>query len=127
MKKCLIMLALVVIVILPLAGCLGEIKTYNDSGQTIDIGVNQEFIIVLGSIPSTGYGWYEDYEKTMLELVDKTYQPGDQAKKDTVGAGGVSFFRFKALEMGTVKINMTYKRAWEEGIIDQKIFTINIH
>lgn len=56
----------------------------------------------------------------------KKYEPGEQAKAGVVGAGGVDFFRFKALKKGEARITMTYKRAWQEGVVDQKVFTVNV-
>jgi inhibitor of cysteine peptidase len=123
-KRLLILMAVLGICLV--AGCVGEIKTYTDPGQTIDIGVNQEFVIALGSNPTTGYSWQESYDNTILELVEKTYKPGEEAKQGLVGAGGVEYFRFKALETGKTEITLVYKRPWEEEILDQKVFTINI-
>jgi len=108
------------------AGCVGEVKTYTDSGQAISIGVNQEFIIALGSNPTTGYGWQESYDEAVLELVEKTYKPGEKAEQGVVGAGGVEFFRFKALKAGKTEITLVYKRPWEEKAVDQKVFTVTI-
>jgi len=70
---------------------VGEVKTYTDSGQAINIGVNQEFVIALGSNPTTGYGWQESYDETMLRLVEKKYKPGEEAEEGAVGAGGVEY------------------------------------
>ncbi len=126
MKKFLILVAVVVISLV--AGCIGEVKTYTDSGQTIDIGVNQEFVIALGSNPTTGYGWQESHDKNMLELMEKTYKPGEEAKQGLVGAGGVEYFRFKPLKTGTTEITLVYRRPWEEPTPQDvtKVFTVNI-
>jgi len=126
-KRLLILVAVMAICIL--AGCVGEVKTYTDSGQTINIGVNQEFVIALGSNPTTGYGWQESHGETMLELVEKTYEPGKEAKEGMVGAGGVEYFRFKALEIGEAEITMVYKRPWEEPTPQDitKVFTVTIN
>ena len=123
MKRFLILVAAVAICLL--AGCVGEIKTYTDSGRTIDIGVNQEFVIALGSNPTTGYSWQESYDETILGLVEKTYKPGEEAKQGKVGAGGVEYFRFKALKTGKTEVTLVYKRPWEEEILDQKVFIVN--
>ena len=53
MKRVLLLVALAAIFLA--AGCVGEVRTYSDSGQTISIGVNHEFVIALGSNPTTGY------------------------------------------------------------------------
>ena len=128
MRKLLILdtvaLLAAVLIICLVAGCVG-VKTYTDSGQTINIGVGQEFVIALGSNPTTGYGWQESYDETMLELVEKTYE--EQAEEEgAVGAGGIEYFRFHALEAGETEITLVYKRAWEEEFLAQKVFTVNI-
>ena len=128
MKKFLILVTVLVIATSLVAGCV-EVKTYIDSGQTIDIGVNQEFIIALGSNPTTGYGWQETYDETMLEMVgEKTYKPGEEAEEGVVGAGGVEYFRFKALKAGETEITLVYKRPQDASTPQHvtKVFTVNI-
>ncbi len=126
MKRFLILVTVAVIVTSLVTGCVGEAKTYIDSGQAIDIGVNQEFVIAIGANPTTGYDWEVSLDETMLELVEKTYKLAEEAEHEIVGAGGVDYFRFRALKAGETEINMVYKRSWEEEGIDQKLFTVNI-
>ena len=126
MKKLLILVTVALAATFLLAGCAGEVKTYTDSGQTINIGVNQEFIIAIGANPTTGYDWEVSLDETMLKLVEKTYKLAEEAEHEVVGAGGVDYFRFKALKTGEAEITMVYKRSWEEESIDRKVFTVNI-
>ena len=128
MKKFLILVTVAVVAISLVAGCVGEVKTYIDSGQTIDIGVNQEFVIAIGANPTTGYDWEVSLDETMLELVEKTYKLAEEAEHEIVGAGGVDYFRFKALKKGTTEITMVYKRPWEETTLqdETKVFIVNI-
>lgn len=129
MKGFLILVTVAVIATCWLSGCVEEVKTYIDSGQAIDIGVNQEFVIALGANPTTGYGWLETYDETMLEMVgEKTYKPGKEAEEGAVGAGGVEYFRFKALKTGETEINLIYKRPQDASTPQHvtKVFTINI-
>jgi inhibitor of cysteine peptidase len=83
------------------AGCT-KVETYNDAGQTISVLVGQQFVIALGSNPTTGYSWRASYDENMLELIlgddgeQSTYKQGETAG-DIVGAGGIEYFRFKAL------------------------------
>jgi inhibitor of cysteine peptidase len=121
-KKLLILM--LIAAALTVAGCIGVAKTYDDPGQTVDIGIKQEFVIALGSNPTTGYSWQESHEQTMLELLEKSYK--EEAKEDLVGAGGIEYFRFKALKAGETEITLVYQRPFEEEIIDQKIFTVVI-
>ncbi len=126
MRRLLILVAVVAISLA--AGCVGGVKTYTDSGQTVDIGVNQEFVIALGSNPTTGYMWQESHDENILELVEKTYKLGKEAEQGLVGAGGVEYFRFKALNTGGTEITLVYKRPWEEPTPQDvtKVFTVNI-
>jgi len=128
MKKFLILVTVVIVAICLLAGCVGEVETYIDSGQTIDIGVNQEFVIAIGANPTTGYDWEVSLDETMLELVEMTYKLAEEAEYEIVGAGGVDYFRFKALKAGEAEITMVYKRSWEEPTAqdETKVFTVNI-
>ncbi|MBA7631517.1 hypothetical protein ES703_39049 [subsurface metagenome] len=126
MKRLLLLVAVVAVCLV--AGCAGGVKTYTDSGQTIGISVNQEFVIALGSNPTTGYSWQVSHDETRLELVggESTYKQGKEAEQGAVGAGGIEYFRFKALKTGETKITLVYKRPWEEEFLDQKVFTVNI-
>ena len=129
MKKFVILITVAVIATSLLAGCVGEIKTYIDSGQTINISVDQEFVIAIGANPTTGYDWEVSLDETMLELVEKTYKPAEEAKEyKVVGAGGVDYFRFQALKTGETEITMVYKRPWEEPTPQDvtRVFTISI-
>ena len=109
-----------------LVGCAGEVQTYNDSGQEINIPVNQEFVIALGANPTTGYDWQASYDESMLKLVESVYEPGEGVQQGMVGAGGIKHFRFKALEKGVTEVTLTYKRAWEEESAEQKVFQVDI-
>ncbi len=126
MKKLLILVAIVLIAIL--AGCVFRVvKIYTDEGQSIDIGVNREFAIVLGSNPTTGFNWQLTHDSTMLELVEKKYISGKEAKAGVVGAGGADYLHFRTLKTGQTVVTLVYRQLWEGGeISDTKTFTINI-
>ena len=127
MKKLLPMVVAAVLVASLLVGCGGGVKTYTDSGQTIGVDVDKEFVIGLGSNPTTGYRWQASYDDTAVALVESEYQQGKTAKEGVVGAGGVEYFKFKALKKGQTEITLDYLRSWEKGSsIEQKVFTIDI-
>jgi inhibitor of cysteine peptidase len=90
----------------------------------VNISVNQEFIIALGSNPTTGYGWQESHDQTMLELLKWNYE--EAATEGVVGAGGIEYFRFKALKAGQTEITLVYQRPWEEEVLEQKVFTVYV-
>jgi len=127
MKRVWLLVAALVLTLGLVAGCT-VVKTYDDAGQEIDIDVGQEFIIALGSNPTTGYSWQASYDETMLELVggEPTYE-ADEEGEDVVGAGGVEYFRFLALEAGETEITLTYEQPWEGGEVGEtKVFTVII-
>ena len=106
------------------AGCTG-IATYSNPAETINTTVNGEFAIALGSNPTTGYSWNVSYDASLLSLEKEEYTP-DKTEPGLVGAGGTQRYQFKALKAGSTEINLTYLRTWEEGYIDQKVFTVTI-
>ena len=124
MKSLLLLMAAVAICLV--AGCAG-VKTYEDEGQAIDIGVNQQFVIALGSNRTTGYSWQASYDETMLELVNGKSEYKEEAKQGLVGAGGIECFRFEALKTGRTEITLVYEQPWKGGGIGEtKVFTIHI-
>lgn len=127
MKKLLMLGAMLVLVIFLVAGCAGgtKVNTYTDPAQTINAGVNQEFVIALDSNPTTGYNWEEKHDAAMLSLVESIYEP-DTPAAGLVGSGGTQYFQFKALKTGKTEITLTYKRSWESSIGEQKVFKVDI-
>jgi len=132
MKRVLLLVAVAVLTMGLVAGCT-TVKTYDDEGREIDISLDQEFIIALGSNPgSTGYSWQASYDESMLELIpgenggQSTYEP-DETDEAVVGAGGTEFFQFKALKAGETEITLTYAQPWEGGGVGEtKVFTVII-
>lgn len=127
MKRVLLLVTLVVLTLGLVAGCVG-VKTYKNVGEDIKIGVGQEFIIALGSNPTTGYSWQASYDESMLELVggEPTYE-AEETGDDVVGAGGIESFQFRALEVGETEITLTYAQPWEGGGVGEtKVFTVVI-
>ena len=117
---------LVVVLIVGLGMGCTVVETYDDEGQGIDIGVGKEFIIALGSNPTTGYSWQADYDESMLQLVQWNYEE-EETEEGVVGTGGVDYFRFKALEVGETEITLTYAQHLEGGAVGgTKVFTVNI-
>jgi len=108
-----------------LAGCVAqEPKDYRHPGQQIEIGVGEQFIIALDSNPTTGYSWEAKFDEDFLRLVQDEFKPAED--KDLVGAGGEQRFTFEGAKIGKTRVTLTYKRSWEEGFIDQKVFEVSI-
>ncbi len=101
-------------IILGCAAGGANIKTYTDSTQQVEVGIDEEFIVALKSNPTTGYSWQESHDSASLNLVEKSYQQ-DEASKGLAGAGGTDYFRYKALKSGETKVSLVYKRPWEQA------------
>ena len=125
MKKYLLLVMAAVIVTSLVVGC-GGIKTYTDPEQTIKVKVNQEFKIALGSNPTTGYDWLVSHDKSKLGLIETKYEADEKAKDGMVGGGGVKYFHLKALTKGETEVTLTYRRPWEEEILERKVFEVSI-
>ena len=109
-------------------GCLQQnpqIKEYTNPDQAVEVAVSVQFTIVLESNPTTGYKWEPGFDTSLLKATKSDYKQSD-VKAGLVGAGGKEYFTFEALKKGDTKITMTYKRSWETGSADQKIFNVSI-
>ena len=110
------------------AGCSSIAQAYTDPEVTIDTSADGEFAILIASDsnPTTGYSWVASYNETRLELVDESFDSGEYADQGLVGAGGTQLFRFKAITRGEATITMDYKRPWEDEVLEQKVFTVDV-
>lgn len=60
---------------------------------TISVNVGKEFIIALDENPATGYLWQEDYDDSLLELVEDRYVSSvapESGGTPILGAGGTA-------------------------------------
>ena len=115
-----------------LGGCApAETKVYSDPAQTIEVKVDQSFIIALDENPTTGYRLQEEFDDSFLKLVEGKFEPPPEPKEGElpmVGAPGIRSFEFKALKKGRTEITMVAKQPWEGGSAGQKkTFTVNIN
>jgi len=108
MKKSGILLLILIVGLL--AGCGSGVKTYTEPEQGIEVGVGDEFIIALGSNPSTRYIWEMDYDQDMLQFLQCGFQRIEADKQVESGASSVETYRFKALNEGRAEIIMTYRQ-----------------
>lgn len=119
-----------ILVISSLYGCktqnsevfVEETKTYADPNVTIEVQRGEKFQIALESNPTTGYGWEFETDPNLISLINQTFKP----ESDLIGAGGTETFKFSALNEGEAEIVFSYKRSWEEEIIEKKVFQVKI-
>ncbi|MFX0017614.1 MAG: protease inhibitor I42 family protein [Promethearchaeota archaeon] len=82
----------------------------------------KEFSIILDSNPTTGYSWFPLFDKSFLELRDRSIKMN--SKK--YGSSSKEVFRFNPLKCGNTNLTMVYKREWEESEIQEVNFEIKI-
>ena len=82
----------------------------------------KEFSISLDSNPTTGYSWVPIFDKSFLELRDRSFKRNDQK----FGSPSKEVFKFYPIKNGNTTLTMIYKRAWEEKGIQKVTFIIKI-
>ena len=108
----------VFVVFLPAAGAEHEGLIFpQQRGATglIEVDVGQEFALVLGSNPSTGYRWQfaEPLDEAVLAFVGSEYRPPEA---NPIGAGGPEIWTFRAVGRGATTISLKYIRPWETDV-----------
>ena len=90
-----------------------RVFTSEDSGKEYILSVGEEFQVRLWENPTTGYLWtILGSVSPHLELVDRKFTPGNDARR--VGSGGERTFAFRAVKPGRTVLHMTLKRPWEK-------------
>ena len=95
------------------------------SGEIIKIKEGDEFSIVLGSNPSTGYQWELEFDSDYIQLIDKKYKQ----HKPMPGSPSEVTFEFLGLKSGKTEISFSYLRPWlkeKEPALEEKVFKIII-
>lgn len=104
-----------------------DLPEYSHSSRIIETEIGREFVIVLESNPTTGYGWRlsSAFDKKMLEVTEIRHHA---APTDRVGAGGKDRWTFKGLQEGTSILVLEYARPWEKDVLPIKSenFTVRI-
>lgn len=144
MKKLVALAAVAILAVFIVAGCAKEIiDDRTDSGQGIDISVNEEFVIALGFDQGIDFTWYPFFDAAKLEQVgDSLYKPGEKAEINPFDASSSEHFTFKALTQGAAQVTIVYapsgfpsdyslaeliQEGEDEGIVyHDEIFAVNI-
>lgn len=128
MKKSLTLITVPVLAVLLIAGCSGKVKIYEDTEETVNTRVNQEFILAADADISSVYMWRADYDESMLELVASTFEIDEKAKQE----GAVNIldqrFRFKALKEGKTRVTLAFSQLTltEMLVAKEKVYEVII-
>jgi inhibitor of cysteine peptidase len=91
-----------------------SVTIYQQSGQTVAVGVGQQFAVQLEANPTTGYTWQLTADPgAPVQVLGHSYSP---APPQQPGSGGTELFTFKAVAAGTTTLAFGYLRPWETGV-----------
>ena len=97
---------------------------YQQSGQTIAVGLGQHFAVQLDANPTTGYTWQLTADPgAAVKVVGHTYTPTPPQQP---GSGGTELFTFQAVAAGTPTLAFGYVRPWETGVAPAQTATFPV-
>lgn len=85
--------------------------TEQSSGKKFSIPAGSQVELKLKGNATTGYSWGISCAEP-LEVEEATYTPDEPG---SIGGGGTSVFRFRAIGRGYAGIKGTYCRPWEKA------------
>lgn len=103
-----------------------NVSYYFDANKTIKVKIDEEFAIGFDTAERVGLIWEETHDEEMLATMDRElvmYEPASLTGR------GTTWFLFKALKVGTTKINFRYSHGGivpPSDIRDQQVFNIEI-
>ena len=99
-----------------------------DDGRQVELEQGQILVVTLKSNPTTGYRWeqIETQESILEQMGEAEFKPSETAGPPLVGAGGWEIFRFKAISVGEMTLQLVYHRPWEEGVEPLKTFSLQV-
>ncbi len=97
-------------------------------GTTQKIKKGEVMSITLESNASTGYAWFASISDTavLVQMGDSEYSEPSASSTPIVGAPGTQTFYFQAVETGTAKLTLDYKRGWETDVAPDKTMVITV-
>jgi len=125
MKRFLVLVIAVTLTAGFITSCSNEPKIEIEPTEIVSTSVNQEFTLSREFDLNSGYMWREDYDESMLELIDTAVETDEQE------GGGITLlqvFRFKAIKKGKTVIILVHARPTLDGLMvaQQDIISVNI-
>jgi len=103
--------------------CAGP-YTFEDSGSTVNLSVDDVFEIDLETSGTTGYIWkLMNYDTTVVVLVG---EPEFKSKDDRIGSAGIKTYKFKTVANGATDLLLVYRKRWEEHEQHPKMFKMKV-
>lgn len=97
-------------------------ETYD--GRTVKLATGEFFEIVLAENPTTGYRWhFVEAGSPGCTLIHDAYQTKSEG---VPGQGGVHRWRIQGAQAGTCKLEMAYRRSWEQSAPSVRTFRLQV-
>ena len=96
-----------------------------DNGTQIELKKDQLLEIALPSNVTTGFSWEVSQNNGALLAIqgDPLYE---EAQPGTMGGGGTTLFTFKAVDAGTLTLELVYHQAWDAETPPADTYTLAI-
>ena len=99
-----------------------------DGGGQVEVAVGQILVLTLESNPTTGYSWQvvEAEDSVLRQIGEPEFKAASELDPPLVGAGGVEVFRFEAVGAGETRLELVYRRPWEEGVEPLETYSVQV-
>jgi inhibitor of cysteine peptidase len=96
-----------------------------DSGKTVNLVIEDQFLISLEANPATGFTWAVSQIDTALvtQMGDVAFKAGS----DRLGAPGIQTFTFNCIQNGNTKLELIYHRPWDTESAPSDTFSLTLH
>jgi predicted secreted protein len=98
--------------------------------DSLEVGVDEDFIINLCSNASTGFQWIEMVDISDLGVVEQISHeyigPSEEGDPPPPGTPGSQMWTFKARQEGTSLLAFEYSRDWEGGEKGEWTFVLTV-
>lgn len=91
--------------------------------EKIRLKEGEDFTITLDSIPTGGYEWLPAFNHDVIDIISHKVQRNSEKH---IGGSAKTIFKFKALNSGTTTLRIVYKRNWEDSIVTEKSYLIQV-
>jgi inhibitor of cysteine peptidase len=97
-------------------------KSYD--GRTLTLHVGDGVNLSLAENPTTGYRWeFSAKPEPVCVIVSDAYVANTGG---AIGGGGVRSWVFHAVDKGTAKVSLGYRRPWEKDVAPAQTFALTI-
>ena len=88
-----------------------------DNGGQIELELGKLLVVTLESNPSTGYRWelIKNNESILKQFGQTEFKLSETSDPTIVGTGVWEIFRFKAVTVGQMTLELVYHRSWEDA------------